>query len=268
MPDLPSRADIFANALTALDAARGALSEARDWLQSDWQPTGSSLTSDAGAARLAILRDIGAAKNLIDTMKDQAHRAVESLDATTPPAPKDRQESDRSDDDSVDDEYAEIVAEVGARRRAQIITHADAVATDIRADTEQLGTAPVDPTNRGALRILGLLPPQTFAESAFWRHQLATAADNLRDETLRWGAPIPRCTGEEMVLYLILQRAQKASRSPNQWYNLFEILFQDEDVLMLYDMPPEAAESIADAVNLAPNRWFTEFTVPFPVPDR
>ena len=37
---------------------------------------------------------------------------------------------------------------------------------------------------------------------------------------------------------------------------------------MLYEMPPDAAEDMAGGVHLAPHRWFTEFTVEFPIPDR
>ena len=37
---------------------------------------------------------------------------------------------------------------------------------------------------------------------------------------------------------------------------------------MLYDMPAQSAESAAGAVNLDPSRWFSEFSLPYPVPDR
>jgi hypothetical protein len=39
MTELPIRAQMFANCLAPLDAARGSLSEVRDWLRSDWQPS-------------------------------------------------------------------------------------------------------------------------------------------------------------------------------------------------------------------------------------
>ena len=39
MTELPTRAQMFANCLAPLDAARGSLSEIRDWLRSDWQPS-------------------------------------------------------------------------------------------------------------------------------------------------------------------------------------------------------------------------------------
>ena len=91
-----------------------------------------------------------------------------------------------------------------------------------------------------------------------------------------------RCTGEEMVLHLILRRTAVAdtslpanracawphSANPRAWGDLLEFLFQDHDVLMLYDMPTQSAESAAGAVNLDPSRWFSEFSLPSPVPDR
>jgi len=60
------------------------------------------------------------------------------------------------------------------------------------------------------------------------------------------------------------------STNPRGWADLFELLFQDHDVLMLYDMPAQTTESAAGAVNLDPSRWFSfsEFTLPYPVPDR
>jgi hypothetical protein len=85
-----------------------------------------------------------------------------------------------------------------------------------------------------------------------------------------------------MVLHLILRRAAVAdtgspanracawpdSINPRGWGDVFEFLFQDHDVLMLYDMPAQVAESAAGAVNLDPARWFTEFGLPYSVPDR
>ena len=51
MTELPSRAAIFTNCAEALDEAGVALSNARDWLRSDWTPVGSSLTDQAADAR-------------------------------------------------------------------------------------------------------------------------------------------------------------------------------------------------------------------------
>ena len=60
--ELRSRTEVFTNALAALDASRAALSDARDWLVSDWTPVGAALTSEAGEARRTLLANIGNAK--------------------------------------------------------------------------------------------------------------------------------------------------------------------------------------------------------------
>ena len=78
---LPTRTEMFGNALAALDSARAALSDARDWLQSDWTPVGSALTPEAGEARQAVLAGIGTTKTAIDAMKQDLGRAMDSLDA-------------------------------------------------------------------------------------------------------------------------------------------------------------------------------------------
>lgn len=81
MTELPTRAQMFANCLSPLDTARGSLSEVRDWLRSDWQPIGASLTPEAGEARAVILETLTETKNLIDTMKNRVTEAIDSLPA-------------------------------------------------------------------------------------------------------------------------------------------------------------------------------------------
>lgn len=155
-----------------------------------------------------------------------------------------------------------------------------AVAADIRVDADELGT---DPVHHQRLRVLSQLPSITFEQSRFWRYQLAECADRLAQDTLRWGAPVPRCTGEEMVLHLIVGRAAAAdtglpatqamawSDNPDDadtWGDLAVDFFQDHDVLTLYDVPAEAVKELVGGVNLTPVEWFTEFTTPYPIPDR
>lgn len=183
--------------------------------------------------------------------------------------------------DDLDEEFVATIDAVGPRRRAHIAAAARALADDIRADADQLGTAAIHPSNRTGLEVLGWLPPQTFAQSRFWRYQLAAAAEALADDVDRWGAPVPRCTGEEMALHLTLHRAAAATGCPREqvfawpadptrddgWGDLFEFLFQDHDVLMLYDVS-EYGMSDMGTVNIEPLQWFTEFSLPYPVPER
>ena len=80
MTELPTPREIFGNSLTALEHAR--ISDARDWLRSDWEPVGTSLPQEAAQARAGILTAIGEAKDLIDAMKRDAYQAIESLAAS------------------------------------------------------------------------------------------------------------------------------------------------------------------------------------------
>lgn len=180
----------------------------------------------------------------------------------------------------LDPEFVELIDTVGPRRAGMIDTAAREVATAIRSDADTLGTAAVAGDQ---LHILNTLPDCTFTQSRFWRYQLAECATRLADDTARWGAPVPRCTGEEMVLHLILTRAAVADTGlpaaqalawpdypddPATWGDLATDLFQDNDVLALYDLPAHAVTDFAGGIHLAPAQWFTEFTTDFPVPDR
>jgi hypothetical protein len=67
--ELPTWAGIEAHALRHLHAARNEMSEVRDWLNSDWRPLGSPLTTAQADARSEVLRIVGEVKNLIDQAK-------------------------------------------------------------------------------------------------------------------------------------------------------------------------------------------------------
>ena len=81
MTELPTRAGIFVNTREALNRADSALSDARDWLRSDWVPVGSELTPAAAAARTSILQAIAEAKGRIVAAKADTDDAIDSLPA-------------------------------------------------------------------------------------------------------------------------------------------------------------------------------------------
>jgi cell division protein FtsL len=68
--ELPTWDEIERHALRHLHTARNEMSEVRDWLNSDWRPLGSPLTSSAADARSEVLRIAGEVKRLIDQAKD------------------------------------------------------------------------------------------------------------------------------------------------------------------------------------------------------
>lgn len=79
MSKLPTRAEMFANAIDALNESRSKLGDARDWLNSDWTPDGSSLPDDAADARVNALRKIGKLKNEIDAMKTRLYGGLDEI---------------------------------------------------------------------------------------------------------------------------------------------------------------------------------------------
>lgn len=184
--------------------------------------------------------------------------------------------------DDLDAEFADIIAEVGAVRAEHIAAAGESLAAQIRAEADVLGTAPITADNCHQVPVLGSIPRQTFSESLLWRYQLAQAAARLAADTRRWGAPIPRCTGEEMALHLILHRAAATAGCPRDrvfdwpdndgtpaegWGDLFEYLFEDHDVLMLHHLPVDEMEA-QRGLNLAPRQWFSEFETAVTLPPR
>lgn len=73
---LPTREEMLAHALVSLEQAREALSDARDWLASDWRPVGSALTSEQAEARSTTRQVVGRCKGEIDTAADALRRAL------------------------------------------------------------------------------------------------------------------------------------------------------------------------------------------------
>ena len=76
---LPTQREMILNTIAALDEARAKLSDARDWMQSDWQPVGAPLPQAAAEARTSTLRAVASAKNDIDAAKGALHDALGEL---------------------------------------------------------------------------------------------------------------------------------------------------------------------------------------------
>ncbi len=74
---LPTQQGMFLKALENLDAGGSSLSDARDWLRSDWAPVGSLLPDGAADARITVLAKIGKAKAVIDEAKAELYRALD-----------------------------------------------------------------------------------------------------------------------------------------------------------------------------------------------
>ncbi|MEV7239120.1 hypothetical protein AB0N06_36070 [Streptomyces sp. NPDC051020] len=116
----------------------------------------------------------------------------------------------------------------------------------------------------------------TLHQNGHWRRQMARTRDDLTDDLTRAADVEPRSTGEVMALHVGSARARALERNRPQlarkavaglpedrrdddWDACSGILFQDHDVLMLFDDALDGVEDSGSAVNLAPLDWFTAF---------
>jgi hypothetical protein len=131
-------------------------------------------------------------------------------------------------------------------------------------DVTQHGDGPA--VDDDAWALFDRYPRITWRQDAVWRRQAARAYDDLAEdiEAGRW--PRPTCPGEEMALHLILENAPDAvedgwaglDETPPQlpehpddcdWDMASEVLFQDHDILGLFDVEMDGIEDPDDEHN-------------------
>ncbi|MGW4982575.1 hypothetical protein [Streptomyces mirabilis] len=176
-----------------------------------------------------------------------------------------------------DDEGEEVLT---ARTRAVLHLALRELADQAWQEVSALGEQPAARSTGG---LFGSLPRVTWHQDSSWRRQMARALDDLAADCTSGAEVEPRCTGEEMALHLAIARAQDLThnrprlvadtvaglpeaRGDGDWDACSDVLFQDHDVLMLFD---DSLDGIDDAendlhqsmgmVNLAPLDWFTPF---------
>lgn len=123
------------------------------------------------------------------------------------------------DDDDADDGFGEDFDEnfdpdapTLTPRQCHVVAQvARELADTVFADTHLLGDRPVQPSSDAV--VLAEFPECTWAQDATWRRTMARAFDDLAADTAAGTDPEPRCTGEEMALHLIIDRARTASTS-------------------------------------------------------
>ncbi|MEV7157263.1 hypothetical protein AB0N77_21990 [Streptomyces misionensis] len=142
-----------------------------------------------------------------------------------------------------------------------------------------------EPLPRGAGGVFGQLPAITLRRDGQWRRQMARAFDDLAGDLQAPGETWlgPRCTGEEMALHLMIDRARSIttnrpsgvrglvadlphSSADYDWEGCSDDLFEDHDVLMLFDAqldgmedPDSGIHQAMGMVNLAADEWFEPF---------
>lgn len=117
------------------------------------------------------------------------------------------------DDDDADDGFGEDFDEnfdpdapTLTPRQCHVVAQvAREFADTVFADTHLLGDRPVQPSSDAV--VLAEFPECTWAQDATWRRTMARAFDDLAADAAAGTDPEPRCTGEEMALHLIIDRA-------------------------------------------------------------
>jgi hypothetical protein len=164
------------------------------------------------------------------------------------------------------------------RTRQLLLIAAELLFDEGREDLDQ-----DDPNPWG---LFDLYPRLVATESKDWRRQALRSYDQLAADIRELGTPTPRCTADEVALWLMLDRAsaievdrdawptlwstvirQPASRDDFDWPSLREDLFEDTDFLMLYapeldgvdDPDDEVNQSLGIGEHLRPRDWFTPF---------
>jgi hypothetical protein len=150
-------------------------------------------------------------------------------------------------------------------------------------DIEEHGSEPVEREDGGDWLLFDRLPRITWNQDVKWRRQVARACDDLADDLARGNWPTPRNNAEEIVLHLAIEdgpdrleeredvKDEEHDALPRHaddydWGMCSEVLFQDHDVLMLYDEsldgiedPDSDANEFLRMGDLRPRAWFNYF---------
>ena len=150
-------------------------------------------------------------------------------------------------------------------------------------DIEEHGSEPVERDDRGDWLFFDGLPRITWNQDANWRRQVARACDDLAGDLACGDWPLPRNNAEEIVLHLAIEdgpdcleekedaRDERHDALPRHgddydWGMCSEVLFQDHDVLMLYDESLDGIEDPGSEANvylrmgdMRPAAWFEYF---------
>ena len=169
-------------------------------------------------------------------------------------------------------------------RTADILyTALSCLADEAYDDAEELQGRPVTRRDAGTTDVFGRLPRITWRQDLAWRRQFARSCDDLADDLAAGRWPEPGCTAEEMALHLAIddapgyeELAQDNEQSAHHglperdddydWDACGDLLFQDTDVLMLFDASLDGIEDPEGEINqalgmanLQAKEWFDPF---------
>ncbi|MER6409090.1 hypothetical protein ABT269_37720 [Streptomyces viridosporus] len=239
---------------------------------------GSVLLAEAGALLSAEVfsNELQIIDDALAAPEEAAHRVRERLRSLARhggPQAWDAEDEETSD---WDEDGEELTARTAAVLRAAL----EELSEHAWQDVADMADAPL---GWGEGRVLGLLPPITVRQDRAWRRQMARCFDDLAADLAQDGTVRPRCTGEEMALRLGIDRAGallrnrpcrgakkvaglEEDRRDFDWDWYLDVLFEDHDVLMLFDACLDGIEDSTSEINQAlglagpaPTDWFSPF---------
>ena len=148
-------------------------------------------------------------------------------------------------------------------------------------DAARLGDQYLPDAHSTGWAVFDRLPPLTRSADHRWRRRMARAFDDLADDLNKGRWPEPTCTAEEMALHLAIEDAPTyledrpaddehhtlpRHEDDYSWDACSDLLFQDHDVLMLFDAslagieaPGNPANQRLGAGDLRVDSWFEPF---------
>jgi hypothetical protein len=159
------------------------------------------------------------------------------------------------------------------------------LADEAHDDADLRGDEPVSGKNADGWSVFDRLPRITWGMDSEWRRQFAHACEDLAGDLAAGEWPRPRCTAEEMALHLAIKdapgyqemgqedededehhEALPKHRDDYDWHMCSGLLFEDHDVLMLYDATLDGFEDPGGDLNqeygvgdLRAGAWFKSF---------
>lgn len=179
------------------------------------------------------------------------------------------------------DEEDEEPWQMTARTSRILSCNLEILADMAHNELDELGDQPISPNSFGIF--FALLPASTWNQPRHWRRRVLRALDDLNEDITLGHSPQPRCAAEELALHFALESASAMTCDepdlvaeftqglPEQqgdydWGVCSDLLFQDHDVLFLYDPMMQGLEHPDNPLNqrmgigdLRPERWFEEF---------
>ncbi|MBO0804917.1 MAG: hypothetical protein J2P25_17815 [Nocardiopsaceae bacterium] len=163
-------------------------------------------------------------------------------------------------------------------------TALETLSDEAHDDADRKGDEPVPGKNTNDWSLFDRLPRITWTMNAKWRHDFGHACEDLVRDLVAGQWPQPRCTAEEMALHLAIQDApgylemwqdaedehhEALPKHPDDydWHACSEFLFEDHDVLMLFDEGLDGLDNPSNELNHAAGvgdlraaAWFKPFS--------